>query len=214
MQTVLPGASAYQVPQIDLNFGVGERIQLTFEIPYELETASGQPVRAGWSNAYPGIKWRFVDQGEEGWQVSTFPQIETAASPTAVKRGLAGFGPRYLLPVEVARKWGPLDVDVEAGYYFPGSGPRERILGLVTGRAVTERLELDAEIYDDRAYDPTSHVTTLDMGARYKLGRGFIALFMAGRGISGIAQVQPEFVGYIGIQILLSHFGRTLSESP
>jgi len=31
MQTIARGVSSYQVPQIDLNFGVGDRIQLTYE---------------------------------------------------------------------------------------------------------------------------------------------------------------------------------------
>src|SRR5580693_9919991 len=66
MQTIARGSSAYQVPQIDLNFGVGDRIQLTYEIPYVFQESSGQSGATGWGNAYPGIKWRFLDQGEEG----------------------------------------------------------------------------------------------------------------------------------------------------
>jgi hypothetical protein len=76
---------------------------------------------------------------------------------------------------------------------------------------VTERLELDAEIYDDRAYGAAPHSTTLDLGGRYKLGRGVIALFMAGRSVNGFADDQPEFIGYVGVQILLSHYGRTFN---
>jgi len=76
---------------------------------------------------------------------------------------------------------------------------------------VTERLELDAEIYDDRAYDARPHSTTLDLGGRYKLTRGLIALFMAGRSLNRLADGQPEFIGYVGIQILLSNYGRTLN---
>jgi len=44
-------------------------IQLTYEIPYVVQVSDGQQTQSGWSNAYPGIKWRFWDQGEEGWQV-------------------------------------------------------------------------------------------------------------------------------------------------
>src|SRR5271163_5105021 len=65
MQTIARGAAAYQVPQIDLNFGVGSRIQLTYEVPYVLQTGVGKQTQSGWSNAYPGVKWRFLDQGEE-----------------------------------------------------------------------------------------------------------------------------------------------------
>jgi hypothetical protein len=95
-----------------------------------------------------------------------------------------------------------------------GHGPRERTLGLVAGRSLTDRLELDAEIYDDRAYDAGPRSTTLDVGGRYRLRPGIIALFMAGRGIAGSADAQPRFIGYIGIQLLLSDYGRTLNREP
>jgi hypothetical protein len=208
MQSIARGVSSYQVPQFDLNFGVGDRIQLTLEIPYVVQTSSGQGVESGWSNAYPGVKWRFLDQGEDGWQVSTFPQIEVGTPASARDQGIATLGPRYLLPLEVSKTVGPLDVDFEAGYYFPSHGLRERIFGFVAGRPVTERLELYAELYDDRAYGGPPHDTTLDLGGRYKLRPGLIALFMAGRSINGLADGQPEFMGYFGIQILLSDYGR------
>jgi hypothetical protein len=212
MQTIARGVSSYQVPQIDLNFGVGDRIQLTYEVPYILQTSADQPLESGWGNGYPGVKWRFLDQGEDGWQMSTFPQVETGASLLARQKGIAVPGPRYLLPLEVTKKIGAFDVDFEAGYFVAGHGPKERILGVVAGRSVTERLELDAEIYDDRAYDSAPHSTTLDLGGRYKLHRGIIALFMAGRSINGFGDGQPEFMGYVGVQILLSNYGRTFTQ--
>ncbi len=212
MQTIARSVSSYQVPQIDLNFGVGDRIQLTYEVPYILQTSASQPLESGWGNGYPGVKWRFLDQGEDGWQMSTFPQVEMGASMLARLKGIAVPGPRYLLPVEVTKKIGPLDVDFEAGYYVAGHGPKERILGLVTGRSVNERLELDAEIYDDRATDGARRSTTLDLGGRYKLRTGMIALFMAGRSINGFGAGQPEFIGYVGVQFLLSNYGRTFTQ--
>jgi hypothetical protein len=210
MQTVARGRASYQVPQLDLNFGLGETIQLTYEIPFVLQ-AGGQPVHGGWGNGYPGVKWRFLDHGQDGWQMSVFPQVQTGVSRPAQARGIGEEGPRYLLPVEVTRKIGPLDVDFEAGYYLPGRGPRERTLGLVVGRPVNDRLEVDAEIYDDHVYAAATHSTTLDLGGRYKLGRGFVALFMAGRSLDGFSDGRPEFIGYVGLQILLSDYGRKLN---
>jgi hypothetical protein len=211
MQTIARGVSSYQIPQIDLNFGIGDRIQLTYEIPYMMQTGNGAGLESGWGNAYAGVKWRFLDQGEGGWQLSMFPQIEIAAPPSARQQGIAAPGPRYLLPLEATKKVGDLDVDFEAGYYPAGNGPKELILGLVVGRPVTERLELDAELYDDRVYDTTQHTTTLDLGGRYKLAPGIIALLMAGRSVTGFSNGKPEFIGYCGLQILLSDYGRAFN---
>jgi hypothetical protein len=214
MQTIVRGVGSYQVPQIDLNFGLGDRIQLTYEVPYVVQASPGQTLRTGWGNAFPGVKWRFLDQGEDGWQLSTFPQIETSGSAVAQKNGIAGKGPRFLLPVEVSKKAGPLDLDFEFGYYFPWHGPQERIIGFVAGHQLTPRFEVDGEFYNDRAMGALPHDTTFDFGGRYKLHQGFILLFMAGRSFSGNSSGQPEYLGYFGVQILLSKFGRTLTPDP
>jgi hypothetical protein len=213
-ETVRRGVGTYQVPQFDINFGIGDRLQLTYEVPYVLQTSPGQPLETGWSNALPGVKWRFLDQGEGGWQISTFPQFQTDGTMAAREKGIAGSGPRFLLPLEVAKRVGPVDLNFEVGYYFPWHGPQERILGLAAGRQVTKRLELDGEVYNDRAMGALPRDTTFDFGGRYKLHQGIIALFMAGRSFSGNSSGQPEFIGYFGVQILLSKFGRTLTPDP
>ncbi len=211
MTTRSAGVTAWQIPQIDLNFGLGDRIQLTYEIPYVVQGSSDAPQASGWSNAYPGIKWRFFDQGAGGWQMSIFPQFETAGSASAQGKGIAAEGSRFLLPFEVAKSVGPLDLDFEAGYYFAHRGPAERILGFVAGHRFTPRLELDVELYNDHAMGALPDFTTLAVGGRYRLGRGFILLFMAGRSIAN-SRGEIDFMSYLGVQILLSDYGLHLEK--
>jgi hypothetical protein len=182
MQTLEHAVASYQLPQIDLNFGLGERIQLTYEIPYVVQTREGAPSASAWSNAYPGLKWRFYDEGEGGWQLSMFPQFQTSGSAAAQRAGIAVPGSRLLLPLEAARTLGPFSLNFEAGYY--AQGRPERLVGFVAGRSVSERLELDAELYNDHVLGSSPDVVTLDFGGRYQLRRGFILLFMAGRSVT------------------------------
>jgi hypothetical protein len=202
--------TSWQVPQLDLNFGLGDRIQLTLQVPYVIQTDSSAPRATGWSNAFPGIKWRFLDQGEDGWQASIFPQVETRGTAQAEHEQLVGPATRVLLPVEVTHKLGPLDLDLEVGIYTPKEGVQEHIVGLVAGRSISDRLDLALEVYHDQASGAPPNQTTLDLGGRYKLSDAFVALFMAGRSVSGTANGQPEFFGYFGIQILLADYGRHL----
>jgi hypothetical protein len=205
--------AAWQFPQIDMNFGLGERIQLTLQVPYVIQTGSGAPRATGWSNAFPGIKWRFLDQGEDGWQASIFPQLETRGSVQAEREQIVGPATRVLLPVQVTHKLGPLDLDMEVGFYTPKDGVQEHIVGLVAGRSISDRLDLALEIYNDHANGAAPNQTTLDLGGRYKMGEAFVALFMAGRSVSGTANGQPEFFGYFGLQILLADYGRHLQSA-
>jgi hypothetical protein len=209
MQSVQQGTASYQLPQIDLNFGLGERVQLTYEVPYVIQTRDGAPTTSGWSNGYPGLKWRFFDQGEEGWQLSVFPQYETAGTPGAQRRGIAAPGSRLLLPLEVAKSAGPFMLNFEAGYYVQGAA--ERILGFVAGHPINPRLELDVELYNDHILGSSPEVTTVDVGGRYKLAPAFILLFMAGHSVAGDSPAQVRFMGYLGVQILLSNYGSRLA---
>jgi hypothetical protein len=209
MPTLVQSGQNYQVPQIDLNYGVGSRIQLTFEVPYVLQTAPGQTLQTGWGNAFPGVKWRFIDN-MHGWNVSVFPQVEPPGLSSSVRKGLADPGPRFLLPLEVQRNVGPMELNFEAGYYAPVHGREERIIGFAAGHQVNKKLEIIGEVYNDSAMGAPPHNTTWDLGDRYEFHKGLIQLFMAGRSFSGAASGQPTFFTYIGIQILLEGNGRHL----
>jgi hypothetical protein len=212
--TFARSSAIVQAPSIDLNYGVGENVQLTVEVPYVVASGGGTPQASGWGNAFPGFKWRFLNQGEAGWQAAVFPQLQTGLASAAQVRGFGDAGPRYLLPVEVEKRVGILDVDFEAGEYLPVHGPHEHIFGLVAGRSLNERLELDAELYDDRADAGLPRQTTLDVGGRYLLTPGLIALFMVGHTLGLDQAGPPAFIGYFGIQILLSDNGRHLNTNP
>jgi hypothetical protein len=132
MATRTADTTAYQLPQLDVNYGLGDRIQLSAQVPYVLQTSSGAPQQAGWGNALVGAKWRFIDQG--GWELATFPQVQTAGSALVQRNGIAIDGPRLLLPLEVATRVGALDVNLEAGYYLPDKGPHESFVGARRGQ--------------------------------------------------------------------------------
>jgi hypothetical protein len=198
----------FQAPQLDFNYGVGPAIQLTFEVPYVLQTVP-QPFNNGWSNAFPGVKWRFIDN-KKGWNVSIFPQFELSGTTGSIRNGIAQNGTRFLMPMEIQKNVGPLELDFEAGYYFPIHGHQERIIGFAMGHNFTKKLEAIGEIYNDRAMGGDPHDTTWDLGTRYGFHKGMVFLFMAGRSFSGNASGQPNFLAYIGVQFLLEKDGLAL----
>jgi hypothetical protein len=67
-----PAAGAYQIPDFDINYGLGDRIQLKYEIPIAIEETRPQPaspgepavrgqVIGGLGESLLGIKWRFYE---------------------------------------------------------------------------------------------------------------------------------------------------------
>jgi hypothetical protein len=98
------GSGVYQVPDVDINYGLGERIQLKYEIPVALSEIRYQPgdaatdtaatygqVIGGIGESQPGIKWRFYEhhphdplfKGRFGTGLLDVIHHRTATTPSA-----------------------------------------------------------------------------------------------------------------------------------
>lgn len=197
------GQSISHMPDVDINFGVGSRIQLTYENAWLRVQNSFAPAKYGLGQSNPGIKWRFYDAGEGHLAISAFPQLFLNNPGDAVKRGITPASEVFLLPFEFTRKLGPVDVDFEIGYQAVHKGPNGWLSGLVLGHDFTRKLEADVEFYNQGTFHPSENVPIIDIGGRYKLHKPVILLFMAGRSLEPARNDQTYFQGYFGVQLLL-----------
>jgi hypothetical protein len=199
--------SVSHTPDLDINFGVGGRIQLTYENAWlrvqNPSFAAESAAKFGLGQSNPGVKWRFYDAGESGLKISVFPQLFLNNHNDDVRRGITPASESFLLPCEFSRKFGPVAVDYEIGYQFVHKGPDGWLTGLVLGHDFTPKLEMDMELYSQGTFHPSESQPTIGLGARYKIHRPVILLFMAGRSLEATRPNQSYFVGYFGLQFLL-----------
>jgi hypothetical protein len=203
MPFLFPNQATTHTPDVDINFGLGERIQLTYEDAWLRVRNPALPVRYGMGQDQLGVKWRFYDTGEKGMAFSIFPQLSVNNPNHAVQRGITPPGASLLVPLEFTKKFGPVDVNAEAGYNIVHLGPDGWFFGFVVGHEFTKKLEMDAELYTSGTFHPAFAEPLLEVGGRYKLHRPFILLLMAGRSLAPAQSNQPYFVGYFGVQMLL-----------
>ena len=195
--------SVSHTPDVDINFGIGDRIQLTYENAWLRVQNPSSATKFGLGQSNPGVKWRFYDAGESGLAISVFPQLFLNNPNDAVRRGITPASDTFLLPFEFSKKFGPVDVDYEIGYQFVHKGPDGWLTGLVVGHDFTPKLEGDIEFYSLGSFHPSQSQPTIDFGGRYKIHRPVILLFMAGRSLEPSRSNQSYFLGYFGIQFLL-----------
>lgn len=195
--------SVSHTPDVDINFGVGDRIQLTYENAWLRVKNPKSATEYGLGQSNPGVKWRFYDAGESGLSISVFPQAFLNNPNNAVRRGITPASEGFLLPFEFSRKFGPVDVDYEIGYEFVHKGPNAWLTGLVIGHEFTPKFELDMELYNQGSFHPSENQPAIDFGGRYKIHSPVIFLFMAGRSLEPARGNQSYFQGYFGIQLLL-----------
>jgi hypothetical protein len=195
--------SVSHTPDVDINFGIGDRIQLTYENAWLHVRPPFSTNRFGLGQSNPGVKWRFYDAGEDGLSISVFPQFFLNNPDDAVRRNITAANDVFLLPVEFSKKFGPVDINYEIGYQLVHKGPDGWLTGLVVGHEFTKKLELDMELYNQGIFHPNDNQPTIELGARYKLHSPVILLLMAGRSLEPAHNNQSYFVGYFGVQFLL-----------
>lgn len=195
------GERFFEAPVLDINYGVGDRIQLNFQIAYELRGTDRPTLQSGLGNSSTAVKWRFYENKALDLQISTYPRLDFNNPTSSVRRGLADRGTRLLLPIEVTKKVGPLDVNVEGGYAFQQFGTNEYISGLVIGRELRKNFEVMGEWYSNGTVDGAERDMSVGAGSRYRFGHHLLLLLMAARGVGRSGTDQPHFIGYGGLQL-------------
>jgi hypothetical protein len=217
-----PANAYYEIPDIDMNYGWGDRIQLKYELPAVAATDPNNTTRAGLGESLLGIKWRYIEHHKAGepksdenmdFSMGTYPQASINNPTSAVRRGIVENGPQYYLPIEFTAKAGPIDFNGEVGHWFGNKLiPSRWGRGLIAGHEFSERLELYAEVYDLQDTNrigtvPKQREFTGDIGGRQTLDhKGHIRLlFMGGRSLQAVTRKnsEPNWIAYLGVQFLL-----------
>lgn len=191
--------STYELPLIDANYGLGDRIQLKLETPYEVDTHDGR--RGGVGSGLLGVKWRFVDNGEQGWNVSTYPQIGfDYPGISATHNGLADRGVSYFLPVEIQRNFGRIEFGAEGGRWFRPQGDSWSG-GIVLGTEVSDDWEIMVEVHDEHLVGSARDELLVNLGSRVKLSSHINLLVSTGRDVHNSIDRPADLLLYIGLQL-------------
>jgi hypothetical protein len=181
-------ATVYQLPLIDVNYGVGNRIQLKYEMPWLVQDQNGGNNHRAAGDGLAGIKWRFYDAGEDGWQISTYPQVEFSfRGSNAARNGLADHGANYLLPLEFVHGFDGYDINFEAGRWLR-SGQQQNTW-------------IAAELHDESAVHGNQEELTLNLGTRLDLSEEYTLLFSVGHDLRHSFEPQNTVLTYAGLQL-------------
>ena len=138
-----PNETSWDSPLIDLNYGVGEHIQLTLQGGPVLLKRSGHGLIGGLGGTEAAVKWRFLDEEKSGFDVSMFPRVLFNITQSSVRRGLAEDGTRFQIPFELAKTFGRFHADAEVGPLTSTVGRSEWIYGIVGGVELGENDNVD-----------------------------------------------------------------------
>lgn len=193
------GDQSLGLPLLDINYGVGEHLQLKYEGPWLVGRAAGDKATNGYGNPEIGVKWRFVDEEKSGVDVSTYPQLSFNNAASS-RRGLVDPGSTFLLPFEFHGKAGQLEWNAEIGREFQSRESDEWLYGFAVGRELNEHFEFAVEIHGEGKFATNDDQLIANLGGRLKLDEHRTLLCSAGRSLNHLHGAEFNFVGYLGLQ--------------
>lgn len=187
-------------PIIDINYGVGEKIQLKVESSYVSLFRDDESHIEGIGNAKIGIKWRFYENRSGDLLISTYPQYTLVPIKKSYRNGAAEIDQAIFLPIEISKKIGSFAVTGELGYLSVKSNRDEIEYGIVAGYEVLEHLELLAELHNASAIGGGNNTMITNGGLKYWVLPRYSFLFSAGRELA-TPEVSKSTLFYVGLQL-------------
>jgi hypothetical protein len=193
--------TSLDLPEIDLNYGVGEHIQLTLQTaPVLLKRDDHGPI-GGLGGTETAVKWRFLDEDKSGFDVSMFPRVIFNVTQSSVRRGLAEDGTRFQIPFEVAKTFGRFHADAEFGPLASSVGRSEWLYGMVGGYDLAKPTMLMAELHGMSRMNFSRDVLTVNFGLRHEFDEHRILIISMGHEIRTPGG-PTALIGYFGMQFL------------
>lgn len=196
-----PNETSFDTPEIDLNYGVGEHIQLTLQNAPVLLKRSGHGLIGGFGSTEAAVKWRFLDEATSGLDMSMFPRVIFNVDQSSVRRGLAEDGTRFQIPFQMAKTFGRWHADVEVGPRARTVGRSECLYGIVCGFDLAKLTMLMAELHDESRMNFSRDALTLNVGLRHEFTENYILILSMGHELRSPDQ-PTALIGYFGMQFV------------
>lgn len=167
---------SFEAPLLDLNYGIGERLQLKYEVPYVIEHStesdtSGSRVDVtghGIGDSTTGVKYRFYDDEARGTSLAVYPQVRFRTPGT--RRALSEGGTSFILPLLLTEEFATASVTADLGVERSSADERSDYFASVgVGTRVTDRLAIMAEIAGESLRDSDARRFIVNIGLRRKL---------------------------------------------
>lgn len=189
-------------PDIDINHGVGERVQLSLHTGWAHRRDGGDDWVSGAGPVELGVRWRFLDQEQAGVSVALQPLWISSFSRSAERKGLAPSNDEFVLPLQVARHFTHAAAGVEVARHFIAHEPDSWQAGVYGEYDCGPTLQCLAEVNATWGTDEGTR-TVVNVGARKSLGSHLNLLGSLGR---EVVVSQPasdaQTVFYVGAQLL------------
>ncbi|MBC7396513.1 MAG: hypothetical protein H7333_03640, partial [Bdellovibrionales bacterium] len=168
----------YELPLLDINYGIGDNIQLKYEVPNLSSQGQGETVSIVGSSKL-GLKYLFFDSEEDAVEFALYPQFEfITPNSKAAERGLESPGNIISLPLLMSKRIGKvaagdlmLTTNLEYNYSTKADTANSLVVLAGIGMPLTSKLSIMGELSTEQALSKNSEDVREQM---VKANLGFI----------------------------------------
>ena len=193
----MPGVTEIVAPDLDVNYGLGARVQVKAELPWVTVREEGATAKSGIGRAIAGLKWRVAGEGGADGSIAVFPQYAWTVTRSSARRGIVPAGHQWFVPVIGSMHVGDVPVAMDAGSTWGADG-NGWAAGIVAGMPCRAPIECGAEIRQTRAQH--RHATLLNAGLRWKIDDSVSLLAAFGHEF-GTSDELRRLLGYLALQV-------------
>jgi hypothetical protein len=163
----------YEAPLLDFNFGIGDRLQLKYEVPFVIDRTSpaGGPEATahGVGDSVVGLKYRFYDDEESGLSLGAYPQLRFHTPAAA--RGVSEGGSTVWLPLLLTKEFLRASITANLGGEWSSQAESlDAFASFGAGTRLGARFALMAEIVARDLRHAQQRRLSFDLGLKVKLG--------------------------------------------
>ena len=201
-------------PNMDINYGLAPDVQFHVNLYAPFAKESGQSFHFGYGDTEVGVKYRFIEEDEEGWQpqVAIYPAIDF---PTGDFHDALGAGHRRIfLPVWAQKSFGDWTTFGGGGYWINNHADTDKnywFMGWAILRKFGEDWTLGGEIFHqtadltgvpvDGGTGTSARASTgFNLGGYYNFNDENHIIFTFGRGLQNVEETN-KFSYYVGYQL-------------
>jgi hypothetical protein len=189
------GQRNLELPLLDLNYGIGDNLQLKYEIPYVSQQASGVK-NSAIGESKVGLKYMFYENEEADLQLAVYPQLSFASPDnTAVDKGISTPGKVLTLPLLYTQKIGEnrlgnINLTANLGYNLSTKSDITNFVNAAIGIAVPvhRKIAIMGEISSQQGtakleFDSRQSLVKLNAGLIATVSRTVLIFASAGRSV-------------------------------
>lgn len=197
------GSISRELPLMELIYGLTDRQEITFGIPWLSEHGVH-----GWEDAVIGTKYMFVKETEMLPGISGSLEVKLPSASTARELGTGEFD--YSLLLRAQKTWGRFTLLGNVGYTFAG---KPKIHGLIEPKDnvwfaslaqfydLTEHTSLLSEVYVETSEEPEAPVRfAMNIGVERELADNFKLHASIGTSLRDHQRGGPDLRAYVGFK--------------